>query len=116
MNDEDVRWLTAFNARAEGASGDPAQSPVRESQGQNQMPPPSAGRPSRNKGKEREKETPSPIFISEDTFEFVMGVFEKHAEDTVPMLHTVSDFPAYKIMESLRSAVEPISASGLFIR
>ncbi len=90
MDDEDERWLTAFNAKAEGPSGDPVQSPLRESHGQNRMPPPSAGRPSRNKGKDREKETPAPVFIFEDTFEYVMGVLEKHAEDSVPMLHTVS--------------------------
>ena len=86
MDDEDIRWLTGFNAKAEGSSGETAQSPLRESTGQNQMPP----RPSRNKGKEREKETPAPVFIAEDTFEYIMGVLEKNVEDNVPMLHTVS--------------------------
>ena len=90
MDDEDVRWLAGFNAKAEGSSGEPPQSPIRDGSGQGQMQPPSAGRPSRNKGKEREKGTPALVFISEDTFEFVMGVLEKYVEDNVSMLHTVS--------------------------
>ena len=92
MDDEDFRWLAAFNAKAEGSSGDPAQSPIRDGQGHGQMQPPSAGRPSRNKGKEREKGTPAPVFISEDKFEFVMGVIEKYVEENVPMLHTVCSY------------------------
>jgi hypothetical protein len=30
------------------------------------------------------------VYISEDHFEFIMGVLEKNVEDNVPMLHTVS--------------------------
>jgi enhancer of polycomb-like protein len=30
------------------------------------------------------------VFISEDVFEYIMGVLEKHAEEKVPMLHTAS--------------------------
>jgi enhancer of polycomb-like protein len=95
LDDEDLIWLRGFNAKAEGSSGGEssmgvALSPLRESRGDNSMPPPSLGRPSRGKGKEKEKEGPAPpVFISEDTFEYVMGVLEKHAEDAVPTLHTV---------------------------
>jgi enhancer of polycomb-like protein len=98
-DDEDLVWLKGFNLKAEGSSGGDgasgsgsgsiAQSPLRESRsGENAMFPP--GRPSRGKGKEREKDGPAPpVYISEDTFEYVMGVLEKNAEDSVPTLHTV---------------------------
>jgi enhancer of polycomb-like protein len=98
LDDEDAEWLKGFNSKAEGSSGSgsgggdagSSQSPLRESRGENSMPPP-AGRPSRGKGKEREKDGPAPpVFISENTFEYVMGILEKHAADSVPMLHTVS--------------------------
>jgi enhancer of polycomb-like protein len=86
MDDEDARWLGAFNAKAEGTSGEG--SPVREKENI----PLSAGRERRTKGKDKEKEAnvPATINITEDTFEYIMGVLEKHAEDSVPMLHTVS--------------------------
>lgn len=95
MDDRDEEWLTAFNAKAEGGSGETTttQSPLKDSKADNAMPPPpSLGRPKREKGKEREKEDKvlSPINITEDIFEFIMGVLEKNAEDNVPMLHTVS--------------------------
>lgn len=86
MDDEDEKWLSNFNAKAEGASGDPAQSPVRDSHTTSNI-----GRPKRDKGKDREKETPAPVFISEDTFEYVMGMLEKYTEESVQMLHTVSN-------------------------
>ncbi len=101
MDDEDAKWLTGFNSKAEGTSGDVALSPLRESHGPIQMQPPSAGRPSRNKGKDREKDTPAPVFISEDTFEYVMGVLEKHAEDSVPMLHTVGPALLHRVSTNL---------------
>ena len=98
MDDRDEAWLTAFNAKAEGGSGEngsngSAQSPLKESKAENAMPPPpTIGRPRREKGKEKDKEEKphSPVFISEDVFEYIMGVLEKHTEDNVPMLHTVS--------------------------
>lgn len=97
MDDKDMEWLTAFNAKAEGGSGEnAAQSPLKDSKVDNTMPPPSSlGRPRREKGKEKEKEEKvlTPVFISEDVFEYIMGVLEKHTEDNVPMLHTVSSLP-----------------------
>lgn len=97
MDDRDEQWLASFNAKAEGSSGSggdaaAGQSPLRDSNVDNTMPPPSGGRPRREKGKEKEKEDKvlTPVYISEDNFEFIMGVLEKNAEDNVPMLHTVS--------------------------
>jgi len=93
MDDRDEEWLTAFNAKAEGGSGESTLSPLKDSKVDNAMPPPpSLGRPKREKGKEKEKEEKvlTPINISEDVFEFIMGMLEKNAEDNVPMLHTVS--------------------------
>nr|XP_031864462.1 uncharacterized protein CI109_000376 [Kwoniella shandongensis]KAA5531534.1 hypothetical protein CI109_000376 [Kwoniella shandongensis] len=124
MDDKDVKWLNEFNAKAEGSSGGEAngtvaasspQTPLKESQqGGNQ--PPSAGRGMRAKGKEKEKEknesAPAPLFISEDTFEYIMGVFEKYAEDSVPMLHTnISLLPPFASVEPMFSS--PIPASFL---
>ena len=95
MDDEDETWLTTFNSKAEGTSRDQTQSPLRETKAENTMgPPPSVGRPRREKGKEKEKEKennpPAPLHISEDLFEYVMGVLEKYTEEAVPTLHTVS--------------------------
>jgi hypothetical protein len=92
MDEEDEKWLIGFNAKAEGASGtEPATSPLRESTTPNQ---PLAARERRGKGKEKEKDkerdVPTTLSISEDIFEYVMGMMEKYVEDTVPMLHTVS--------------------------
>ncbi|ORY30601.1 enhancer of polycomb-like-domain-containing protein [Naematelia encephala] len=115
MDDEDERWLTTFNAKAEGSSGGdqppPSPSPLRDSQGVNQ--PAGMGRPSRMKGKGREeKDAPAALYISEDTFEYIMGVLEKHAEDSVPMLHTnLSLMPTFASVEPLFSS--PIQASFL---
>jgi enhancer of polycomb-like protein len=99
MDEDDEKWLNAFNAKAEGGSGgggDTVSSPLRETSGHNQ--PISAGRERRIKGKEREKERETPITslsISEDIFEYVMGMMEKYVEDTIPMLHTVSPSPFF---------------------
>lgn len=93
MDDEDVEWLNCFNSKAEGSSGiggdgsltSPATNGHANGNGHT-----SQGRPVRIKGKEREKaETPAPLFIPEDVFEYVMGVLEKHVEDSFPALHTV---------------------------
>ena len=98
MDDADEKWLKTFNGKAEGGSGDgganasPSPLKDRADYGNSMGPPLSAGRPSRGKGKEKEDKPqlpPTPIFISEGTFEFIMGILEKHAEDSAPMLHTV---------------------------
>ena len=95
MDDEDEQWLKAFNSKAEGGSGTVPQSPLKEAKSENSMGPPNS-RPRREKGKEKEKETDrsttpaQPIFISEDSFEFVMGVLEKYTQDNVPTLDMVS--------------------------
>lgn len=80
MDDADERWLNDFNSKAEGSSGD-----VKSDKEQ--------GRGMRVKGKDKEKEkgdAPAPFVISEDMFEYIMGVFEKYTEENAPMLHTVS--------------------------
>lgn len=122
MDDDDVEWLTAFNAgkgesssngsaaASGGASGNadvsvkaetpaPSSSPKREKEN---IPLSSGPRERRNKGKDRDKADKDGnagpgasgkqdvSSISEDVFEYVMGVMEKYTEDTVPTLHTVS--------------------------
>lgn len=95
MDEEDETWLTGFNSKAEGGSGgneSVVASPLRETGGHNQAPV-SAGRERRMKGKDKEKEkesAPSPVYISEDLFEYVMGMLEKFVDDMIPTLHTVS--------------------------
>ena len=110
MDDDDTEWLNSFNAKAEGSSGtaNAEGSPLKETS-QNQ--PASASRERRNpKGKDKEEKAPTPISINPDTFEYVMGVMEKYAEDRVPTLHTVSLTPG----PSLRcSSAELVSTADL---
>jgi enhancer of polycomb-like protein len=92
MDDEDERWLSAFNGKMEGSSGTAGAGANGAAEGKENMPlgaTPSKGK----KGKDKAEEKPAPMNISEDTFEFVMGVLEKHAEDALPTLHTVSLIP-----------------------
>ncbi|WRT68052.1 uncharacterized protein IL334_005027 [Kwoniella shivajii] len=142
MDDKDYKWLNEFNSKAEGSSGTTAnghgstsvnghtngetknigngnpQTPLKENHVTNNQSqaPTSAGRGMRAKGKEKEKEkndnVPTPLFISEDTFEYIMGVLEKYAEDSVPMLHTnISLLPPFSSVEPMFSS--PIPASFL---
>ncbi|WVQ65343.1 uncharacterized protein L199_003519 [Kwoniella botswanensis] len=119
MDDKDYKWLNEFNSKQEGSSGtaNSPQTPLKEFTNGNQpQPPTSAGRGMRAKGKEKEKDKhdgiPTSLFISEDTFEYIMGVLEKYAEDSVPMLHTnLSLLPPFSSVEPLFSS--PISASFL---
>ncbi|WVF68779.1 hypothetical protein IAT40_003551 [Kwoniella sp. CBS 6097] len=122
MDDKDVKWLNEFNAKAEGSSGangangDVKGSPQTSTgkDGQNATQSPSIGRGMRAKGKEKEKSenVPTHLFISEDTFEYIMGVLEKFAEDSVPMLHTnISLLPPFASVEPMFSS--PIPASFL---
>ncbi|WVW84986.1 hypothetical protein I302_107022 [Kwoniella bestiolae CBS 10118] len=127
MDDKDCKWLNEFNSKQEGSSGSSTttngdhkpsvngspSTPLKESTNQ---PPSSAGRGMRAKGKEKEKEKneglPTSLFISEDTFEYIMGVLEKYAEDSVPMLHTnISLLPPFSSVEPMFSS--PIPASFL---
>lgn len=101
MDDEDEKWLADFNGKQQGGSGSSgstsaaaaADSPVREGK---ENVPVSAGRERRGKGKDKEKEKesvsapPPPLVISDDAFEFVMGMLEKYADDITPAIHTVS--------------------------
>lgn len=116
MDDDDIQWLTSFNAKAEGSSGGGAEGAASPAvNGHNNGTTPNQGRGMRVKGKEREKaETPAPLCISEDTFEFVMGVLEKHAEDTIPMLHTVSENGLIAAVSVLTSAYRTLIFSRRF--
>lgn len=103
MDEEDDRWLNEFNGKMEGSSGSQGVADsgkqvevvgVTTAEGKENQP--LNGR-ERRKGKDKEKERkdekdekPSPLVIHEDIFEYVMGVFEKYTDDTVPTLHTVS--------------------------
>ncbi|WVQ96306.1 hypothetical protein IAU59_003410 [Kwoniella sp. CBS 9459] len=121
MDDRDVKWLNEFNAKAEGSSGANGDASVKGSpqtplskDGQNPSQSPSIGRGMRAKGKEKERSdnVPTHLFISEDTFEYIMGVLEKFAEDSVPMLHTnISLLPPFASVEPMFSS--PIPASFL---
>ncbi|KAK4683741.1 enhancer of polycomb-like protein, partial [Tremellales sp. Uapishka_1] len=112
MDDEDVEWLTVFNSKAEGTSGGETKSPLQTSLNGNLInTPTNQGRGMRAKGKEKEKnEPPAPLFISEDTFEYVMGVLEKYAEDNLPTLDVnLSLLPTFSTVESLFNSPLPSS-------
>ncbi|ODO00149.1 hypothetical protein I350_06774 [Cryptococcus amylolentus CBS 6273] len=100
MDDADVKWLSDFNSKAEGSSGE-----VKSEKEQ--------GRGLRAKGKEKEKgDAPPPLSISEDVFEYIMGVFDKYTEDNVPMLHTnLALLPPFSSIENMFAS--PISPSFL---
>jgi enhancer of polycomb-like protein len=101
MDDTDMAWLASFNGKAEGGSGDSG-APTS----------PTNGRTERRaaKGKEKEKDVPASLNISEDVFEYIMGVLEKHAEDAVPTLHTnLALMPTFQSTESLFSS--PLAAT-----
>ena len=88
MDDEDERWLSTFNNKMEGSSGSAGMDEKEGKENKENMP--VGGTPAgRRKGKDKVEEKPAPLNISEDTFEFVMGVLEKYTEDVVPSLHTV---------------------------
>nr|ODN91801.1 hypothetical protein L203_01053 [Cryptococcus depauperatus CBS 7841] len=98
MDDADVKWLQEFNSKAEGSSGD-----IKNEK---------EGRAMRAKGKEKDKDAPAALVISEDMFEYVMGILEKYTEDNVPMLHTdLSLLPSFSAVETMFST--PISPSFL---
>ncbi|WWC88395.1 uncharacterized protein L201_003306 [Kwoniella dendrophila CBS 6074] len=122
MDDKDFKWLNEFNSKQEGTSGTSSstttngdhklngspQTPLKETNGT------TAGRGMRAKGKEKEKDKndglPTSLSISEDTFEYIMGVLEKYAEDSVPMLHTnISLLPPFSSVEPLFSNPIPTS-------
>lgn len=98
MDDEDEKWLSDFNGKQQGGSGSSGQvdSPARE--GKENVVPVSASRERRGKGKDREKDKdaiqtpPPPLVITEDAFEFVMGMLEKYADEVTPPIHTVRFF------------------------
>jgi hypothetical protein len=84
MDDADVAWLKAFNAKEEGTSeGAVAAANASPSSIVN-------GVKTKLKGKDKEKEANGPLKISEDEFEYVMGMLELWTDRNVPMLHTVS--------------------------
>jgi enhancer of polycomb-like protein len=78
MDDEDVLWFKAFNAKEEGTS---------EGAIVNGSP-----QGKRSKGKDKERDGNGPLKMSEDEFEYVMGMLELWTDRNVPMLHTVSCF------------------------
>lgn len=96
MDDKDAEWLQAFNSKEEGSSGSAGQA---TSNGVDGVQGNQAGRPSRgNKGKDREKDQTTPLRISDDEFEYIMGMFEKWIDKHVPMLHTVRDCFEYLLV------------------
>lgn len=71
-----MRFLEGYNEKEEGSSSDAH-----------------GGRPVRGKGKDKEKtEGNGPIKMSEDLFEYIMGMMELWTEKNVPMLHTVRKY------------------------
>ena len=76
MDERDATWLEQHNQQARGegtsASGGSAQTS-----------------PRRSSKKGKEPEDFSPIVMTEDEFELVMGLFEKYTSDHLPYLHLV---------------------------
>ena len=89
MDDRDAEWLEKNNqeARGEGTSQQTASSGA-TTRG-------NLHRSAKAKGKEAESSTP--VAMTEDEFELVMGLFEKITHDNTPFLHVVRavSFSAY---------------------
>lgn len=84
MDERDEAWLHEFNSKEEGTSG-----VKQETAGGNAKSAKSRGK---EKDKKDDKEGTGALKISEDVFEYVMGMLELWTEKNVPMLHTVSHF------------------------
>lgn len=82
MDERDAEWLDKMNqeARGEGTSSQTAANGGTSTRG-------NLHRSAKAKGKEAEASTP--IAMSEDDFELVMGLFEKVTHDNTPFLHVV---------------------------
>lgn len=91
MDERDEVWLNEFNSKEEGTSSvkqEPnANGTANGNHGVN-------GKSAKSKGKEKDKKDDKDgtgaLKISEDIFEYVMGMLELWTEKNVPMLHTVS--------------------------
>ncbi len=77
MDERDTAWLEQHNqlARGEGTSASGGGSAQTS--------------PRRSSKKGKEPEDFSPIVMTEDEFELVMGLFEKYTSDHLPYLHLV---------------------------
>jgi enhancer of polycomb-like protein len=83
MDERDEVWLNEFNSKEEGTSGVKQEPNVNGAHGNN-------AKSAKSRGKEKDKEGTGALKISEDVFEYVMGMLELWTEKNVPMLHTVS--------------------------
>lgn len=90
MDERDEAWLNEFNSKEEGTSG------VKQEPNSNGTPNGNNTKSAKSRGKEKDKkadkEGTGALKISEDVFEYVMGMLELWTEKNVPMLHTVSMF------------------------
>jgi enhancer of polycomb-like protein len=86
MDERDEAWLSEFNSKQEGTSS------VKQEPYANGAPNgKETGKSKKGKEKDRkdDKEGTGALKISEDVFEYVMGMLEHWTEKNVPMLHTV---------------------------
>lgn len=88
MDERDQDWLEKNNqeSRGEGTSAQASVSPSGTTTRSG-----ASHRSSKSRGKEPEMNTP--VTMSEEEFELVMGIFEKITHDNTPFLHVVSITP-----------------------
>lgn len=93
MDERDMSWLHEFNSKEEGTSS-VKQEPV--ANGSTNGKEGVNGKSAKSKGKERDKKEDkdgtAALKISDDLFEYIMGMLELWTEKNIPMLHTVSRF------------------------
>lgn len=89
MDERDEEWLKEFNAKQEGSSS-VKQEPY--ANGTSNGKDGGKSKKGKEKDKKDDKEGTGALKISEDVFEYVMGMLELWTEKNVPMLHTVCRF------------------------
>jgi len=104
MDERDVEWLEKNNqdARGEGTSSQAARAGG------------SHPRSARSKGKD--VETTTPVIMSENEFELVMGLFEKVTHDNTPFLHVQGTIPQFSDYQDFFSDQLPTSLFATYIR
>lgn len=86
MDERDEAWLREFNSKQEGSSSVKQESFANGNVNGKES---AKSKKGKEKDKKDEKEGTGALKISEDVFEYVMGMLEHWIEKNVPMLHTV---------------------------
>ncbi|KAJ9101765.1 hypothetical protein QFC21_003104 [Naganishia friedmannii] len=111
MDERDMSWLHEFNSKEEGTSS-VKQEP--KTNGSTNGKEGTNGKSAKSKGKERDKKEDkdgmAALKISDDLFEYIMGMLELWTEKNIPMLHTdLAQLPSFDAVEVVFKETPPAS-------